>query len=354
MTVLLALLSSAAVAQEPADVWRLSVTGEVFAGYEAEFFDGQTANAFTLDRAALGLGFDWRALVSEIGLDVVRSAEGQSQLGVDGNALLLRARRAWLGGDAELGVVRLRGAFGIVGDPWLEVGEEAYDLRGAGPLLTERADFLAPGDLGVRLNVSVWQQRLWVELAVLNGEGFSEIELNETKDLLAVVGTDAWQSELFGHPAYLRLAVAYRSGSVGAGDAANSRVHALLAFASARARLGAEYVHAFGYLGQGDRDASGLTLYLSGEPALGWLGLLARYDRVDADLSADDAVSHRIEAGVYSDFATGSGLPGHARLILLYGHDSFGAGAGEIGGVPEANAVDRVELRLDFRATATY
>ncbi len=325
---------------------------ELLAGYGAAWRGDESANAFDLERAELGVGFDWRRhVMAELRLDTVRSVSGQSQFGVDGNALIVRLKRAWFGGGGTIGAFEIQAGAGLIAHPFLSEVERGHPFRGGSPTQFERGSFLETADLGAFLKVAGWRGALELGVAVMNGEGYSDVELNEEKDLLAWVGSEPWQGPLFGSPASFWLGVAFQDGSIGAGSAANRRLLAGATFASSRISTGFEFAYAFGYTGEGGRDASGTGVWLSGEPVASWLGVYARYDHLNDEIDDDDAVRHRVAFGLYSDLLTGlGGKLGHGRIWLRYTHERSGADRGPVPGVPDSSTFHAFSLLVDLDA----
>jgi hypothetical protein len=325
---------------------------ELLAGYGAAWRGDESANAFELERAELGVGFDWRRhVMAELRLDAVRSVSGQSQFGVDGNALLVRLKRAWFGGGGTIGAFDIQAGAGLIAHPFLTTVERGHPLRGGSPTQFERSSFLRTADLGAFLKLAGWRGALELGVAVMNGEGYSDVELNDEKDLLVWLGSEPWQGPLFESPASVWLGVAFQDGSIGAGSAANRRLLAGATFASSRISTGFEFAYAFGYAGEGGRDASGTGAWVSGEPVANWLGLYARYDHLNDDIDADDAVRHRVALGLYSDVLSGlGGELGHGRIWLRYAHERSGEDRGPVPGIPDASAVHAFSVLVDLDA----
>ena len=331
----------------------LDMAVNLFGDHISRFPEGQDSyGEFRLLRAETGLlvGYGpWAR--GEVRLEAIRSAGAQSLFGVDQNSMVLRVKRAWAGLGLNFSGFRVEVQGGMVFDPWVEAVQSGYDYRGVSALVTERGEFYDAADLGAKLMFSGWGGLLEVALGFANGEGRNQVEQNNGKNITGVVTIRPWMPTLFGQPAALGIVLAARDGSLGAGSVRNHRYSAALTFRSARVHGGIEYAFADGYLGRAARMSDGLGLWAGGTLFGGWLGLFARYDRINLDYGLDDAVHMRITSGVYTDpiAALVRGMaPGFARLHLLYERETFGDGAGAIAGAADISNEHRFMVRLDL------
>jgi hypothetical protein len=331
---------------------RIFIDGQVFSGFEylsAEGGDGDaTFNEFVVNRAELGLAAEHTAGRATFGgffrAEAVRAANPESVVGVAGNSLVMRVKAAFGAGRYDLGVGALEARLGLVLDPWIELVEARYDLRGASPLLAERGDFFDTSDLGATVSFDApW---LRVVVGAQNGEGRNEVEQNEGKNL--IVAARGRVVRLDGLEAEVDLHAGYRWGSLGVGEARAHRVVGGATFHAPAYGGGVEYVMASGYADRGDVDADGLGVWAHGAIVPEWLGLLARFDRLNANADADDATVMRILGGLYLD-PVGHDPMGRLRLYALYVQDTYGDDAGSVPGVPGASSAQTIILRVELR-----
>ncbi len=344
-----------------AEVWgrptrpgSLDLDAQIFAGYHATFLaDDQTANAFVLDRAELGAAWRSPDLVgAELRTEAVRAAGPNRALGVDGDPLVLRVRRAWAYAGVALGPVDLRFDAGLVADPWIGGLEAAYPLRGLAPLLAESGGLFDTSDLGAIANIAAWQDRLQLALAVTNGEGRSQREQNEGKSFTARLGVTAVRTDA---GLEVTLHAVYRDGSVGVGEARDDRYGAGLTLTHPDATLGATFAYADGYAGDSDRKALGVEGWADARLLWDALGVAARYERLAFEPGQGaEASRQRVSAGVFGDLdGVAHGLR-RLRLYLVYEADTADEGASPFPGVAEAGDAHRVLLQLEARAGRVF
>ena len=116
---------------------------------------------------------------------------------------------------------------------------------------------------------------------------------------------------------------------------------------------GFEYAHALGYQARADVAAHALGAWTSGHVIAPWLGLVAKYDRVQADLAARGSVVQTVTAGVFSDlFPYLDRNRRRVRLYAVYQHDAYGDAAGPLPGVPQALDTHRLLLQLQVGGAA--
>ena len=142
----------------------------------------------------------------------------------------------------------------------------------------------------------------------------------------------------------------YRDGSIGVASVRNHRAAAATTFASPWAYAGFEFVHAIGFDGQPSRRTHAVGVWASGHVIAPYLGLMAKYDRIDQDLQVSDAVAHLLTAAVFSDaFGYLDRNRRRLRLYLGYQHEAYGAMAGPLVGTPAASTTHRVLVQLQAR-----
>ena len=319
--------------------------GQLFAGYSYTQADAADFGAFELGRAEAGLRGFWRDRFGlEARLEAIRSAAPQSTMGIDGDSLVLRVKRAWGHARPTTGTLPTEVRLGLIPDPWVEAVEEGYSLRPVQPLLAEFGGFFDASDLGA---AAVVGYRDWVRVAaaVTNGEGRRMIEQNEGKDtsvVLTLKSPSLVLGPLGGHIA--RGHVAYRDGSLGPGSAKNSRLAAAATLDGEVLSLGVEGIQADGIAGDGARRALGLGAWLSVAPLPPWLSLFGRYDRIDTDRDMDAASRSLITTGAST--APPLGVPGAWRAFLVLQVERHQAQAAPLPGVVDAVDATRVLLVL--------
>ncbi len=325
---------------------------QTFAGYDY-YTAGDGFGEFELGRAELGLaGAHPAPLGYELRLEAIRAAGRESVTGVDGDSLVLRVKRAWGSAGAELFGVRGDLRLGLIADPWVEAAESGYPLRDLSAMSAERRRFFDAADLGIGAVVSAFDERLFVRMALTNGEGRNEIEQNEGKSSTFALSSEVLRFEVLGERGVLALHAGYRNGSRGLGDAREERFALALTFAHPRFSAGAEYVRAMGIDARPDREADALGGWATGYAWPRWLGFAARHDHDRLDLDADGATRDRLTAAVFVELAGPMKTPDLERFRVYAGAERVNASqsGAALPGAPEASDPDRFFLTLSFNA----
>ena len=304
--------------------------------------DDATASGFELGRAELGARLKWDGLDAEARFETVRSAQPQSLFGIDRNSLIVRARWVRMGGGIDLGALRLSGQAGLVADPFLDAVEDGFDLRDLSPLAAQTTGLLDQSDIGARLRLGAFDDRLAVEIAFVNGEGATETERNDGVDTTILLHAVPIKSDVLGG-SQVQLTGFWRDGSRGAGAVQNDRWGLGLASRSPVGSLGVTYVAATGFNEQATRNASDLDAWANATVFDDWLGVMGRFGRTELDTRVD-AHRQRITAGLYLDPPlTDRAAQRRARLYVTWSRLSHGA---DVGLDPMAIDRDEVFIRL--------
>lgn len=318
---------------------------QLFGGFTQRHTATEDDGAFELGRGELGVRAPLGPRAgAELRLESLRSASPQSLFGIDGDSLVIRVKRAWGFVTAETGPVRLEARLGLVPDPWVEALETGYPLRPVSPTLAERGGFFDTSDAGATA-IARYRDLATVSVSVLNGEGRHQIEQNAGKNTTAVVAVSPWRGCLgvLG-PARLRVQLAARDGSVGAGSASDRRLAAAVTLAGDDVGVGAEAVQAFGFAGQGGVDARGAGAWATAALWRRWLGGWVRYDRFDPDVDTGGDARWVLSAGVWSE--PSASRRGALRVFAGVEHEGAGAGAGPFPGATEAAEATRVLILM--------
>lgn len=147
-----------------------------------------------------------------------------------------------------------------------------------------------------------------VVVAVTNGEGKNELELNPGKNLTVIVGSTPLRLAVFDEPLALSVAGAWRDGSVGVSSTRDHRGLLALTASHPWFHVGAEGVWALGVDGRGDREVLGGGAWADAPLWPGWLGAVVRADVLhDVVADSDGATTTDVLAGLFTDF-------GHAEV----------------------------------------
>lgn len=335
----------------------LTLDGEVFTGFRrSALAGGRKFSEFALDRAELGTQFWWRPHRRvDVGValraEAVRSAGPQSLIGVDGNSLVMRLAQAYGHGAIHLGPIDIGVRFGQIPERWIEQLEKGYDTRGADPLPSDRVVMFDRADLGGSLTVSGWKGRFDLDVALTNGEGRAQVELNRGKNTTVIATVRPWRTRHAKGPIALALHGHYRDGSLGiapdGGAGRNHRAGAAITFQSPWAFAGAEYVRAFGYAARPELISDAVGAWVSAYAYQPWVGVMAKYDHIRQNVDAEDSQAHVATAALFGD-VFGYTLRNRRRVRLYagYQYEGYGPNAGPVPGSPEAANTHRFMLQL--------
>ena len=343
----------------PLDGPSVALAGQFFGGYEAAFRGTEQRDAWVLDRADLGVTWTqpFRLRTSgtemlaggELNLEAFRAAGPNSLQGVDGDSILLRARRAWAFSESDHGRWTSGAGIGLVPDVWTRTIEARYDLRSMAPTLGERGGFYDTSDLGGLIWFG-FAERLRLDFGFTNGEGRTLGEQNDGKNLTAVLTGVPLALDVHRGPLSIALHAAYRDGSIGVGEARNHRISGGLTFVGPCPRAGFEIHRAIGYLGRADVVAQGIGVWANSYLGTPWVGIAVRYDQVQMDVDVDDSVARRATVALYSgDFGVSERENRvTTRVYVGLELDRYDDGASPFAGVAEAVDTERFFVRFAF------
>ncbi len=346
---------------DPTDApWCALVRADVFAGARAGTIGGAAQNEFRLDRAEAATGLLWKPATrfetgGVIALEAIRSAGPQSLTGIDGDSLVVRLLEAYGQAAAHFGPIDVGVRAGLVPERWIEQVEKGYDTRGFDALASDRVRMFDRADIGVAFTASAWDGRVDVDVEIVNGEGRAQRELNRGKNTTAIVTVRPLLREHPRGPLVLALHGAFRDGSLGIASIADRRGAAAVTFASPWVYAGVEFVHALGYAGRADLQASTLSSWVSGRILPRWLGAMAKYDHVRQDVAVAGSVIHVVGGAVFSDvFEHIDRNRRRVRVYAGYQFEGYGDAAAPLPGVVGALDAHRFLVQLELRGLARF
>lgn len=294
--------------------------------------DEALAQTVDLARARAGLGVASGPVWVRLRGGATRSADGDSYIGVAGEAWVPVLDHAALGGT----FLGFTGEVGLVPDPWVLAGNRAWKLDALAPTFAEGLGWIAPSDAGAAIGWRGLGDRLDVRATLVSGEGANRRERNEGKDLagslgLAPLGTPALVVTLYG-----------RNGSRGLGYVPAHRAGARVSGEVERFAYGLEGLLAWGVGDDATRSPSAASAWMRIQP-LGPLLVAARVDGWSEDLDRPDALAWRALAGV----GAAIDVPGGA-LVALAGADHLARGeaVAPFAGAPVAAASTTLYLHV--------
>lgn len=303
---------------------------------------------FELPRANIELGLARGPIGARVVTNAVRAGGETGYVGIDGESVVPRIQVA----EARLLVPKagLGLSAGMVDDPWVIPGNNAWDLRAQAPGLAELEGWNEPADLGATAAWTAPARWVSASLSLTGGEGYRRRERNGGQDLALSItarplaGTDA--------PDALSLQLYARDGSSGLRYARDHRLGARATTRLPAACGGLELMRTWGVRGDATQTPWGASGFWQQMPSPRSLGFV-RIDRVDALPASDDDTVLRgmLGAGfapVPADTASGAAAP--ARLSLTVAHTRRDAAARALGGSPAEAAETALWLQLDLRA----
>lgn len=208
---------------------------DLFGSFEGDFpADAKSYNRFAVPRALAGLEVHAEGVRGRLLVEGVYSTEGGALIGTAGDSEVIRLREAWGGYRWRFLEARL----GVIPDPQFAPLEHAWAFRQLAPDGLEAFHLASPADFGASLRGWLPADFGWVALAITNGEGYGQRELNTGKNLtlaanvrpvpalkqLEVVATGVLGSSGVGNTRADRLGggVLWDGGWVGAGVTAHA------------------------------------------------------------------------------------------------------------------------------------
>jgi hypothetical protein len=278
-------------AANPADTPSIRIGAVIFADYtftaspEATDSDGNQihANAFNVGRSYINItGNISRVVNFRITPDIARETTAGSALN---GSLVFRIKYAflqanldeWMWSGSSASWARL----GIQQTPIVDFEEGIYRYRFQGNVFSEREGFLTSSDAGASFHTNVAQDYGEIHVGIYNGEGYSRLELNDTKAF-----------QIRGSVRPLPKSTVLRGLRFhGFWDADHYVKHAdktramfMTTFEHPRVNAGFDYLAATDQTSASvrKRDAEGFSFWITPRTTKGWEGLV-RIDRLEPD-----------------------------------------------------------------------
>ncbi len=324
---------------------RLQLELELFLDADWISRAGPDLTEFVLDRGeagtTIGLGHHAGA---ELRVESIRSAEDGGALGIDGDSIVLRVKRAQVFGDVEVGELRLDAWAGLVADPWITSLELDDTTRPLSATASERLLGWDVSDLAGVGRASYGPARLTVSFG--NGEGLQYPERNTGKTTTAVLEIVPVVTQVMHAPLRLRLAVVGRDGSIGPASVRDRRVGGGATLQSAPVNAGVEVVRAYGLAERGDLVSTALAGWVEARPVpqavLGLRGATLAFDGGGRRTTWGGAVGYE----PWTD-----GKRGRLRLWLALDRTTS---TGNAEALPGADPGDATTLMLIASTTAPF
>ncbi len=304
---------------------------------------------FSLQRSRFESGLSLGGAGARMIWGGVRSGGQDSYIGVAGESIVPQVQVA----EAHYRSARLGLALsmGLVDDPWVVTGNNAWDLRSVAPGLGEGSGWLERSDLGATLAWTAPDAWATVAVASTSGEGLARRERNTGQNssglLIVRPLTGLGDAELLTVQAY------YRDGSRGLGRIHDHRTGVRLTHRSAWAAGGAAWLRADGVGGDGGREPVGTSIYAQVTPPAVPALAYARRDHVDEAPSIDNTDRQTVLAGVGLELPLATEARPPMRLLAGWSRTITDAKVRSLPGARAEAEVTALFVQLDFRARAT-
>ena len=303
LTVLLVLSAQHASAQG------VTANGVVYSQYQYQLADSaDDFNGFDVKRAYLDFrgSFDG-GIQTRVTADLHREASG---------SLNYRLKYAYFAWTPENSPVTLK--FGQIHTPWLDWEEGLWDYRMQGTMPLERAGYSSSSDLGAGLDGAWADQKVNMQLVVMNGEGYHGAEGDKHKDVglrgsLRLLDTDDG-----GSRGGLRVTGLAHFGSATGGGTRN-RFIGMLSYKSSSLTLAGQAARLTDSPSSAAPDVNGMILSAYGVAKVPDtnVAFIGRVDVWDPNTDNADDKQTRFIAGVSYQ------LTNQVRLLLDLDHVSF-------------------------------
>ncbi len=342
---LLLVLPMAAAAQAE----ELTVTPQfrTTALFEDDRTGGDERTAFTLSRSEFGAIFSDREWsLTTIG-EYVRSAAPGSLLGVAGNSYILRPRQLELARTEtfdEVWHLTLSGGVLVRSSTRIHSADPLSEME-ANAVRRFMGDDVS--DLGAEVRVG-YDDLVEASVALHNGEGASDAERNEAKNLTAsLVVTPGGREGFWG--VVPRLEGYREQGTLGSGDEEVTRTEGLLSLTHAFGVLRVRYGVASGGALRPGKDASWLRTAVSTAPIYAGLSLVGLHEQFSPDSAVDGSIT-RLGGGL-----RWQGEPSlvNPTATLWWEQLSSDEAAASVPGASSATEGSRIRLALTLRDRGT-
>jgi hypothetical protein len=265
----------------------IQVFGEVFARYAHEKWNEQPARSFDIPRARLGADAVLKGpFAARVLIETVRSAAPGSLYGIDGDSIVLRAREIYSEARSPRDwPVGLRFRLGLVPTLAITPLEQMWGRRVVAPTAQEASTLLSPADLGASLLVALPYKLGEVALAVVNGEGFTQHEQNEGKNVQARLWLTPLDT-LLPRSLSVKLLAYAEDGSLGPTQARADRYVGGLSVEHTHGVIGADGTFADGAYGNSEQRARTASAWLRVGPFSGFEAV-GRVDQIDPNRRAN-------------------------------------------------------------------
>ena len=231
MAALAAVTMTGGLAAQGTPAPTVSVGGVGYAQYNYNLSGTQHNNAFDMTRTYINVTAKFAGGVSTRATsDIYRNADG---------SLGYRLKYGWVAYQPNAGNITYK--FGLIQTPWVAREEDLYDYRMQGPIALDRNKIMTSADFGLGADAKLAGGRLDLNLAIVNGEGYSKPEGDQRKDYQVRASYRLASSDDNGPYGGLRLSGYAGIGKPTTGGERN-RFIGMLSYKTTQYTVAAEYV----------------------------------------------------------------------------------------------------------------
>ena len=231
MAALAAVTMTGGLAAQGTPAPTLSVSGVGYAQWNYNLSGTEHINAFDVTRTYINVTAKFAGGVS------TRATSDIYRDPADGS-LKYRLKYGFVAYQPNAGNITYK--FGLIQTPWVSREEDLYDYRMQGPIALDRNKIMTSADFGAGADAKLADGRLDLNLAIVNGEGYSKPEGDQRKDFQIRASYRIANSDDTGPYGGLRLS-GYAGVGKPTGGGERNRFLGMLSYRSKQVTLAAEY-----------------------------------------------------------------------------------------------------------------
>lgn len=287
----------------------LSVSGVGYAQWNYNLSGTQHMNAFDMTRAYLNANAKFSGgISSRVTSDIYRDP-------ADGS-LKYRLKYGYVAYQPTAGNITYK--FGLIQTPWVSREEDLYDYRMQGPIALDRNKIMTSADFGLGADAKLAGGRLDLNLAIVNGEGYSKPEGDQRKDFQVRASYRLASSNDNGPYGGLRLSGYAGIGKPTTGGERN-RFIGMLSYKTTQYTVAAEYVSTkdsvTGPTAVAESKGSLISAFATYRFTASKVGLLGRVDIYDPNTDVSNDKQTRFIGGVSYQLSPNLRLLGDVDLL---------------------------------------
>ena len=308
MAALAAVTMTGGLAAQGTPAPTVSVGGVGYAQYNYNLSGTRHNNAFDMTRTYINVTAKFAGGVSTRATsDIYRNADG---------SLGYRLKYGWVAYQPNAGKVTYK--FGLIQTPWVSREEDLYDYRMQGSIGVDRNKIMTSADFGLGADAKLAGGRLDLNLAIVNGEGYSKPEGDQRKDFQVRASYRLASSDDAGPYGGLRLSGYAGIGKPTTGGERN-RFIGMLSYKTTQYTVAAEYVSTkdstTGPAAVAETKGSLISAFATYRLTGSKVGLIGRVDIYDPNTDVGNNKNTRIIAGASYQLSPNLRLLGDVDLL---------------------------------------